>query len=100
MIAGVVLYMSCQRDRHLKNRMNKGFLRNQIGRRETENKLNLLDGRMQREAGKNFQKENSKKVLTNERQHDIITKSLERATGYDKWTLKIEQHDKQKQELS
>ena len=41
-----------------------------------------------------------KKVLTNERQHDIITKSLERATGYDKWTLKIEQHDKQKQELS
>ena len=44
-----------------KNRMNKGFLRNQTGRRKTENKLNLLDGRMQREAGKNFQKENFKK---------------------------------------
>ena len=62
-----------------KNRINKGFLRDQLGRRETENKLNLLDGRMQRESGKNFQKENEKKVLTNERQHDIITKSLERA---------------------
>ena len=96
----MILYMSCQRDRHLKNRMNKGFPRNRAGRRETENKLNLLDGRMQREAGKNFQKENLKKVLTNERQYDIITKSLERATSYDKWTLKIEQHDKQKQELS
>ena len=60
-MSNVVLYMSCQRDRHLKNRMNKGFLRNQAGRRETGNKLNLLDGRIQREAGKNFQKENSKK---------------------------------------
>ena len=96
----MILYMSCQRDRHLKNRINKGFLRDQLGWRETENKLNLLIGRMRREAGKNFQKENLKKVLTNERRHDIITKSLERATGYDKWTLKIEQHDKQKQELS